>query len=59
MSGAIGAQTTLIVAGTLGAIVTFGALFIPGMRDVERARADGPRPEPAHAEPSRAEPAAA
>jgi DHA3 family tetracycline resistance protein-like MFS transporter len=59
VSGAIGAQTTLIVAGTLGAIVTFGALFLPGMRDVERARADAPRPEPAHAEPPRAEPAAA
>jgi MFS family permease len=59
VSGAIGAQTTLIVAGTLGAVVTFAALFLPGMRDVETARADAPRTEPAHAEHGHAEPAAA
>jgi MFS family permease len=34
-SGALGARTTLVVAGVLGAIVTFGALLLPGMRDVE------------------------
>ena len=35
VSGAIGAQTTLIVAGVLGAVVTFSALLLPGMREVE------------------------
>jgi DHA3 family tetracycline resistance protein-like MFS transporter len=34
-SGLIGARTTLVVAGVLGAVVTFGALLLPGMRDVE------------------------
>ncbi len=54
VSAAVGAQTTLIAAGTLGAIVTFAALFIPGMRDVETARADAPRAETAHAKPAAA-----
>jgi DHA3 family tetracycline resistance protein-like MFS transporter len=35
VSGAIGAQATLIGAGILGAVVTFAALLAPGMRDVE------------------------
>jgi MFS family permease len=35
VSGAIGAQTTLIAAGVLGAVVTFAALLLPGMRAVE------------------------
>jgi hypothetical protein len=35
VSAAIGAQTTLIGAGALGGVVTFGALLLPGMRDVE------------------------
>jgi MFS family permease len=35
VSGAIGAQETLIAAGVLGAVVTFTALLLPGMRDVE------------------------
>jgi hypothetical protein len=35
VSGAIGARTTLIAAGVLGAVVTFAALLLPGMRDVE------------------------
>ena len=33
--GAIGAQNTLIAAGLLGAVVTFSALLLPGMREVE------------------------
>ena len=49
VSGAIGAQTTLIVAGLLGAAVTFAALLLPGMRAVEGR--DGPAQD--------AEPAAA
>jgi MFS family permease len=40
VSGAIGAQTTLIAAGVLGAVVTFAALLLPGMRAVEGR--DGP-----------------
>jgi MFS family permease len=35
ISGAIGAQSTLIAAGLLGAVVTFAALLLPGMREVE------------------------
>jgi MFS family permease len=35
VSGAIGAQSTLIAAGVLGGVVTFAALLLPGMRDVE------------------------
>ena len=35
VSGAIGAQATLIAAGLLGAIVTFAALFVPGMRTLD------------------------
>jgi DHA3 family tetracycline resistance protein-like MFS transporter len=36
---ALGAQTMLVIAGTAGAAVTLSALFLPGMRDVERAPA--------------------
>jgi MFS family permease len=32
---AVGARTTLAVAGAAGAVITFAALFLPGMRDVE------------------------
>jgi DHA3 family tetracycline resistance protein-like MFS transporter len=32
---AIGARATLIGAGVLGAIVTLGALYVPGMRTLE------------------------
>ena len=55
VSGAIGARTTLIAAGVLGGVVTFAALLLPGMREVEglaplaRARArrdDEPAPSP-------------
>ena len=36
MSGALGPDLTLIVAGVLGAVLMFGLLFIPGVRDPER-----------------------
>jgi DHA3 family tetracycline resistance protein-like MFS transporter len=36
VSAAIGAQTTLVVAGVAGAAVTFGGLFVPGVRAIER-----------------------
>ena len=48
VSGAIGVQATLIGAGAIGAIVTFGALLMPGMRAVE-GLASRPLPEPAPA----------
>jgi DHA3 family tetracycline resistance protein-like MFS transporter len=40
VSGAIGAQATLIGAGVLGSIVTLAALWVPGMRALERRRDD-------------------
>jgi len=42
VAAAVGAQATLVAAGTAGAVVTLAALFLPGMRDVERESA---RPE--------------
>jgi len=35
VSAAVGAQATLIGAGVLGAVVTFAALLLPGMRVIE------------------------
>jgi len=35
VSGAIGAQTTLVAAGVLGGAITLAALYLPGMRAVE------------------------
>jgi MFS family permease len=35
VSGAIGVQATLVGAAVIGGVVTFAALFLPGMRDVE------------------------
>ena len=44
VSAAIGPQTTLVAAGALGAVVTFAALLLPGMRAVEgRAGAERTR----------------
>jgi MFS family permease len=37
VAGAIGVRETLVGAGIIGAAVTFGFLFLPGMRDLERA----------------------
>jgi uncharacterized protein (TIGR02246 family) len=42
---AVGARTTLVAAGVLGAAVTLGFLFVPGMRAIERgesARSSSP-----------------
>jgi hypothetical protein len=53
VSGAIGAQSTLIAAGVLGAVVTFAALLLPGMREFEGregpAAGIGPAAAPAFA----------
>jgi MFS family permease len=50
LSDAVGVRATLLGAGMVGGVVTFGALFLPGMLDIEGApplRDDEPRPEPA------------
>jgi len=54
VAAAIGVRTTLVGAGLLGAAVTLGALFLPGMRDQERvvpadARVSGARTVPSEA----------
>jgi DHA3 family tetracycline resistance protein-like MFS transporter len=36
VAAVLGARTTLVGAGVLGAVVTLGGLFLPGMRDIER-----------------------
>jgi MFS family permease len=35
VAAAIGARATLVGAAIVGGVVTFGALFLPGMRDIE------------------------
>ncbi len=48
VSGAIGVQATLVGAGAIGAVVTFGALLLPGMRAVEGLTSRAvPEPAPA------------
>jgi MFS family permease len=42
VAGAIGARTTLVSAALVGGVVTFGALFLPGMRDIEGGSEGGP-----------------
>jgi MFS family permease len=51
VAGALGARATLIGAAALGAAITLGALFLPGMRDIERHRDDGGVPWPLAAQP--------
>jgi MFS family permease len=41
VAGLVGVRATLIGAGLVGAAITFAALFLPGMRDIERS---GDRP---------------
>ena len=36
VADSIGAQTTLVVAGVLGGVITLGAMFVPGARGPER-----------------------
>jgi DHA3 family tetracycline resistance protein-like MFS transporter len=47
VAGLVGPQATLIGAAVIGGAVTLGALFLPGMRDIEdagrRGRAERPR----------------
>jgi hypothetical protein len=37
VAGAVGARTTLLGAAVVGAVVTFGAYCLPGMRAIERS----------------------
>jgi DHA3 family tetracycline resistance protein-like MFS transporter len=37
VSAAVGVRATLVGAGLIGGLVTFGALYLPGMRDLERS----------------------
>jgi DHA3 family tetracycline resistance protein-like MFS transporter len=51
VTAAIGAQATLIGAGIIGGVVTFAALLLPGMRDVETSRlSPPPAPQAPHAD---------
>ncbi len=58
VSGAIGAQTTLVAAGVIGGAVTFAALLLPGMRAVE-GLADGEAEAPDRGDDATAAAAAA
>jgi DHA3 family tetracycline resistance protein-like MFS transporter len=44
VAAAVGVRGTLELAGAIGAVVTFGALFLPGMRSLEQRRPEPPRP---------------
>jgi DHA3 family tetracycline resistance protein-like MFS transporter len=46
ISGAIGVRATLVGAGVIGGLVTFAALFIPGVRAVEGRRGQVGPPGP-------------
>jgi len=49
IAAAIGARTTLVVAGVVGGMATFAFLFLPGMRASERAAPAAPEPHDARA----------
>ena len=36
IAAALGARTTLLAVGVVGALTTLAPLFLPGMRDIER-----------------------
>lgn len=44
VAAALGARATLVGAAGVGAAITLGALFLPGMRDIERERHEPPQP---------------
>ncbi|HEY6834987.1 MAG TPA: MFS transporter [Gaiellaceae bacterium] len=41
VAGLVGVRATLVGAGIVGAAITFGALFLPGMRNIESSRRPG------------------
>jgi MFS family permease len=49
VAAAVGVRATLIGAAVVGATITLGALFLPGMRDLERS--DDPLPPSDHSLP--------
>jgi MFS family permease len=51
VSGWIGVRATLVGAGVLGAAVTLAALFVPGVRSLERRSPPAPEPQPPAPEP--------
>ncbi len=46
VAGAIGVRATLIVAAVVGGVATLGALFLPGMRDLEGTAGVDERSDP-------------
>jgi DHA3 family tetracycline resistance protein-like MFS transporter len=42
VAAALGARTTLVYAGVIGAVVTLGAYFLPGMRSIESPSTQAP-----------------
>jgi MFS family permease len=46
VAGLVGVRTTLIGAALIGGVVTLGALFLPGMRDIEGQAAGRPGTAP-------------
>ncbi|MGB2873843.1 MAG: MFS transporter [Gaiellaceae bacterium] len=44
VAAALGARVTLVGAALVGALITLGALFLPGMRDLERMPLEGTPP---------------
>ena len=44
VAAAVGVRATLVGAAVIGGAVTLGALFLPGMRDIERPTAERPGP---------------
>jgi len=44
VSAALGLRTTLVGAGVLGAAVTFAALLVPGVRQMDEPGATAPMP---------------
>jgi hypothetical protein len=54
IAGVLGAQTTLIASGAIGGCATLAFLFLPRMREPERAGGDWAAPAPPlHVEPAR------
>ena len=43
-AAALGLCATLVGAGVLGAVVTFGALLVPGVREMDEPGAEAPAP---------------
>jgi DHA3 family tetracycline resistance protein-like MFS transporter len=53
VASVLGARATLVVAGLLGGAITFGFLFLPGMRELDRDPGADEAPRPARDEVER------